>query len=94
MARLNFEEFCIPTGIRRAGHQVVDAREGIADLVYMNAGGIRAHRLAFKILDSKGSTDYDEGELRIIRDIVNRMGVCNIIDALDDQLKNLNGKEE
>ena len=88
MVKLNFEAFRIPLGIRRTDFRVTDAREGVADLIYLNAGGIKAHRLAFKILDSKGWTDYDDAEVHMIRENVERMGLGNVIDALNDQLNN------
>lgn len=86
MAKLNFEAFRIPTGIRRTDYMVTDAREGIADMIYLNAGGIKAHRLAFKIFESKGETDYDDAEVRMIRENIERMGLGNVIDALNEQL--------
>ena len=86
MAKLNFEAFRIPTGIRHADYMVTDAREGIADMIYLNAGGIKAHRLAFKIFESKGETDYDDVEVRMIRENIERMGLGNVIDALNEQL--------
>lgn len=86
MAKLNFEAFRIPTGIRRTDYMVTDAREGIADMIYLNAGGIKAHRLAFKIFESKGETDYDDVEVRMIRENIERMGLGNVIDALNEQL--------
>lgn len=86
MAKLNFEAFRIPTGIRRTDYMVMDAREGIADMIYLNAGGIKAHRLAFKIFESKGETDYDDAEVRMIRENIERMGLGNVIDALNEQL--------
>ena len=86
MAKLNFEAFRIPTGIRRTDYMVTDAREGMADMIYLNAGGIKAHRLAFKIFESKGETDYDDVEVRMIRENIERMGLGNVIDALNEQL--------
>jgi len=86
MAKLNFEAFRIPTGIRRTDYMVTDAREGMADMIYLNAGGIKAHRLAFKIFESKGETDYDDAEVRMIRENIERMGLGNVIDALNEQL--------
>ncbi|WP_276815660.1 hypothetical protein [Segatella maculosa] len=86
MAKLNFEAFRIPTGIRRTDYVVTDAREGVADMIYLNAGGIKAHRLAFKIFESKGETDYDDVEVRMIRENIERMGLGNVIDALNEQL--------
>ena len=86
MAKLNFEAFRIPTGIRRTDYVVTDAREGVADMIYLNAGGIKAHRLAFKIFESKGETDYDDVEVRMIRENIERMGLGYVIDALNEQL--------
>ena len=88
MVTLNFREFRIPTGISRREFQVIDAREGIANLLYMNAGGIKAHHLAFKIYESQGSEDYSEDEVRLVSEFVERVGLGYIIDGLKEQVEN------
>lgn len=60
MKRLNFKEFSMPSGISRTNWLTVDVREQVADLLYTHANGIKAHRLAFKILDSTGEEKYGD----------------------------------
>lgn len=91
MKNLDFREFSVPTGITRQNHQVMDAREPIADLLYTRVNGIKAHRLAFKLLDSTGETEFSEEEIDVIRMAVERYCLPNVIDGLDELLNKDNG---
>lgn len=85
----------MPTGITRQTRQVIDAREPIADLLYMRVSGIKAHRLAFKIFDSTGETEFGEEEIEVIRMAVERYCLPCVIDGLCEQLNvNKDIKEE
>lgn len=92
MKQLDFEHFSVPTGIRGKSRQTGDARESMADLVYLNAGGIRAHKLAFKIYESSGPTEYTDEEAGLIKGLVEKYALPNIIDGLNEQLND--GKEK
>lgn len=87
MTKLNFKEFHVPTGISGESHKVVDAREAIADLIYLHTNGIKSHHLAFKIYRSEGVQDYNDEECGIIRISVERYCLPSIIDALHKQLE-------
>ncbi|EJX10135.1 hypothetical protein EVA_01758 [gut metagenome] len=86
MKQLDFKEFSVPTGITRQTHQVIDAREAMADLLYTHVNGIKAHRLAFKIFDSIGKTEFSDEEINMLRAAVERYCLPNVIDALDEML--------
>lgn len=62
MKKLDFRNFSVPTGITRQTREVFDAREQIADLLYTRVSGIKAHRLAFKIFESTGETEFSDEE--------------------------------
>lgn len=83
---LNFQNFSVPTGITRQTHQVIDAREAIADLLYTHVSGIKAHRLAFKIFESTGKTEFCDDEIGMIRTAVECYCLPNVIDAFEEML--------
>ncbi len=88
MARLNFQQFRIPTGIDRTQYRTGDARESVANMLYLNVNGIRAHALAMKIYRSEGGTDYTEEEVRTLTDVAAAYGTPAFIDALNEQIEN------
>lgn len=90
MARINFKEFSVPTGVSGRQRRTGDVRESLADLVYLNVNGIRAHALAMKIYRSEGAEEYDNDEVALIRQVAERMCVGNFIDGLYAQLNSKN----
>ena len=66
MKKLDFRNFSVPTGITRQTREVFDVREQIADLLYTRVSGIKAHRLAFKIFESTGETEFSDEETGMI----------------------------
>ncbi len=72
--------------------QVGDARESFANLIYLHVNGIRAHALAMKIYQSNGETEYSQDEVRLIKEVAERMCTPNFIDGLNEQLEG--GKNE
>lgn len=86
MKKLDFRAFSVPTGITRQARQVIDAREQIADLLYTRVSGIKAHRLAFKVFDSTGETEFGEEEIEMIRMAVERYCLPSVIDGLEEML--------
>lgn len=86
MRKLNFKEFRIPEGISGKRYRTVDAREAIADLLYTCVNGIRAHRLAFKIYESEGMTEYSDEEAALVRRTVEEHCLPAVIDGLAAQL--------
>lgn len=87
MARINFQQFSIPTGIDRSRHQIGDARESVANMLYLNVNGIRAHALAMKIYRSEGETDYTDEEVRTLREVADTYATPAFIDGLTEQLE-------
>lgn len=87
MAKLNFQKFSVPTGISKKNKQTGDARESFANLIYLNVNGIRAHALAMKIYQSEGETEFSQEEVKLIREVADRMCAPNFIDGLNEQLK-------
>lgn len=87
MAKLNFQHFKIPTGIDRTQYRTGDARESVANMLYLNVNGIRAHALALKIYRSEGETDFTEEEVRTLREVADTYATPAFIDGLNDQLE-------
>lgn len=87
MAKINFQQFRIPAGIDRSRFNVGDARESVANMLYLNVNGIRAHALAMKIYRSEGETEYTDEEVRTLSEVANAYGTPAFIDGLREALK-------
>lgn len=92
--KLNFKEFRIPSGINKRNWQITDVREQVADLLYTQANGIKAHRLAFKILDSTGDEEYSTEETGTVRYVIEQFCLPCVIDGLNELLQAGNHKNE
>ena len=86
--KLNFKQFSVPTGISRKSCQTGDARESFANMIYMNVNGIRAHALAMKIYNSEGEENYSPDEVRLRKEVAEKLCAPNFIDGLNEQLNN------
>ena len=86
--KLNFKQFSIPTGISRKNRQIGDARESFANILYLNVNGIRAHALAMKIYNSEGEENYSPEEVKLIKEVAEKLCAPNFIDGLMEQLNN------
>ena len=93
MIKLNFQQFSVPTGVSRKNRQTGDARESFADMIYLNVNGIKAHALAMKIYQSEGAVDYSPDEVKLIRDVAEKLCAPNFIDGLMEQLNNQSKNE-
>lgn len=85
--KLNFKEFGIPSGISKKSWQTTDVREQVADLLYTHTNGIKAHRLAYKILDSTGKEEYSKEEADLVRYVVELYCLPCVIDGLNELWK-------
>lgn len=88
MIKLNFKQFSVPTGISRKNRQTGDARESFANMLYLNVNGIRAHALAMKIYNSEGEENYSPEEVKLIKEVAEKLCAPNFIDGLMEQLNN------
>lgn len=86
--KLNFQRFRIPTGVSCKCHRTGDARESFADVLYLNVNGIRAHALAMKIYNSEGETEFSTEEVKLIKEVADKLCTPNFIDGLMEQLNN------
>lgn len=93
MIKLNFQQFSIPTGISRKNRQTGDARESFANMLYLNVNGIRAHALAMKIYNSEGEESYSPEEVKLIKEVAEKLCAPNFIDGLMEQLNNQSKSE-
>lgn len=82
MAKINFKRFRIPTGIGKDRYIIGDARESVANMLYLNVNGIRAHALAMKIYRSEGETEYSDEEVKTLTEVANAYGTPAFIDGL------------
>ena len=87
MVKLNFQQFRIPTGIDRLSYRIGDARESVANMLYLNVNGIRAHALAFKIYHSEGGTEFSVEEVKTLKEVANAYATPAFIDGLNEQLE-------
>ncbi len=88
MTKLDFQQFRIPEGICRSSYRTGDARESVANMLYLNVNGIRAHALAMKIYRSEGPSDYTDEEVRTLTEVANSYGTPAFIDGLNEQIEN------
>ncbi|MBQ8807325.1 MAG: hypothetical protein IJZ68_12945 [Bacteroidaceae bacterium] len=93
MIKLNFQQFSVPTGISRKNRQTGDARESFANMLYLNVNGIRAHALAMKIYNSEGEESYSPEEVKLIKEVAEKLCAPNFIDGLMEQLNNQSKSE-
>ena len=93
MAKLNFQQFRIPLGIGGTDYKVGDVRECVANMLYLNVNGIRAHALALKIYHSEGLTEYTEEETRALREVAYTYGTPAFIDGLNEQIESKHQKD-
>ncbi len=87
MAKLNFQQFRIPLGIDKSQYQSGDVRESVANMLYLNVNGIRAHSLALKIYHSEGDTDFCDEEVKMLKGVANAYATPAFIDGLNSQLE-------
>lgn len=87
MAKLNFQQFRIPTGIDKSSYRTGDARESVANMLYLNVNGIRAHALALKIYHSEGETEFSDEEIKTLQEVANAYATPAFIDGLNSQLE-------
>ena len=93
MVKLNFQQFSVPTGVSRKNRQTGDARESFANMLYLNVNGIRAHALAMKIFNSEGEESYSPEEVKLIKEVAEKLCAPNFIDGLMEQLNNQSKSE-
>ena len=86
MKKIDFQHIKVYTSVSHKTVQTCDAREMFANIIYQQAGGIRAHSLAFKIYESEGETEYSTDEESMIKEIADRHCIPGFIDGLNEQL--------
>lgn len=96
MARINFKELPVYTGISRKKTVTGDARESFADVLYTRMNGVRAKNLALRIFNSEGEMALDTEDERLVRFVAANLCIPSVGDAIIDMLDNNpeNEKEE
>ncbi|UVQ11626.1 hypothetical protein [Bacteroides xylanisolvens] len=96
MARINFKELPVYTGISRKKTVTGDARESFADVLYTRMNGVRAKNLALRIFNSEGEMALDTDDERLVRFAAANLCIPSVGDAIIDMLDNNpeNEKEE
>lgn len=86
--KIDFQHFNVYMAVNHKSARTMDVRESFADMIYNNVNGIRAHALAMKIYESKGETEYNPDEVKMIRSVAEQLCVPGFIDGLNEQLDN------
>ena len=81
MKKIDFQHFRIANGIKNDVIVEIDTREQLADVIYNNVNGIAALTLAQKIYKSEGETEYDEGEIKVLTEVIDNICRAAIVDA-------------
>lgn len=84
--KIDFEHFRLPMGVSGKHTQTGDVRETFADVIYMSATGVKAHRLAFKIYESCGATEYSDDETAQMLALAECYCTPSFIDGLKMQI--------
>lgn len=95
--KIDFTKFPCYTGIKKDIRVEMDIAESLANAIYTNVPGIAASSLAHKIYSGKGEVDYDEREIRIIRDctpLFSGVYADSINDYLDTTQKKRRNKDD
>ena len=66
MKKIDFRHFKVFTDISQTKSTVTDVSRDLADSIYLNANGIVAHDLAFRIYRSEGSIELSAEELAFL----------------------------
>lgn len=93
MKMIDLKNMDIYTDVSRSKRMRCDIRRDIADLIYTRMHGIVAHDLAFRILHSDGRIEVSDEELNIVVHTFQQFGTGSLIDALNDQIVELNTSE-
>lgn len=64
--KIDFKQFQAYTSLKGDTHAPTDAREHVANCVYMAATGVYAYSLALKILNSEGEMELDPREEKTV----------------------------
>lgn len=96
MARINFKELPVYTGISRKKTVTGDARESFADVLYTRMNGVRAKNLALRIFNSEGEMALEAEDERLVRFAAAKLCIPSVGDAIIEMLDNNpeNEKEE
>lgn len=81
MKKIDFQHFRVANGIKNDVIVEIDMREQLADVIYNNVNGIAALTLAQKIYKSEGETEYDEGEIKVLTEVIDNICRAAIVDA-------------
>lgn len=87
MNKINFKEFEVSNNISWTNPKKIDVREQLANLIYTNINGIRAHALSHKIFESDGEIEIDEEDVKLIKDVANQLCTPIFIDAINKAIK-------
>lgn len=82
MKRLNLKQLEIFTDIRHTQCVVQDVRETLADAIYSNCPGIKAHDLAFKVYRSDENTEFTDEDCGLLMRYAETLLMPFAIDAL------------
>ncbi len=81
MVKINFESLRVFKDIEHKVCEVMDVKMAVANELYEKGQGISFHALALKIYNSKGETEFDDEEYRLIMNYANQMCTPAEIDA-------------
>jgi hypothetical protein len=81
MVKINFESLRVFKDIDHKIVEIKDVKKRVADELYSRGQGIEFHALALKIYNSKGETEFDDEEYRLIMIYANQRCTPAEIDA-------------
>ena len=83
MLKINLKEFKYKESFKSDSYITSDVREQFADLIYKNANGIRALKLAERIYESDGEIELDNEDEIIFISVVNELCTAQVVDSVN-----------
>lgn len=81
--KIDFSQVEIYTGVSKKTCIVKDIREDFADALYSQSIGLKSHALALKIFNSNGVEEYNDEEVKIIKQFAEQCCSPSLIDAIN-----------
>lgn len=92
--KINFTVIPVRKSLASEVYEMVDMKTAFADLIYRHGQGIQCHALALKIYNSDSETDYDDGEVTLIRQIAEQLCTPAVSDGIKKVIESANRQQQ
>ena len=85
--KINFKQFKAYTSLKGEQYSTTDAREHVANCVYMSGTGVYAHNLALKILNSDGEMELEPRDEQTVAQALADKGLSFVYASFVKEMK-------